>query len=118
MDVLYAGGEATATQVLGALPDPPTRTAVRTLLAILERKGHVEHRKAGREFVYRPKQPRKQAARRAFRRVLHIFFQGSLEQAVAAHLADPRASLDADELKRLSALIEQAKHKGNEHGGI
>lgn len=113
MDVIYARGEATATHVLATIADPPTRTAVRTLLGILERKGHLEHRKVGREFVYRPTQPRGQAARSALRRVLHTFFQGSLERAVAAHLADPRARFTADELKRLSDLIEQARHKGN-----
>src|SRR5688572_24754343 len=102
MEVVYArGGEATASDVLAALPDPPTRTAVRTLLRILEGKGHLTHRKAGREFVYRPTRPRGQVARSALRRLLDTFFGGSLEQAVATYMADPKAKLSDAELHRL-----------------
>ncbi len=113
MDVVYAHGEATITQVLAELPDPPMRGALRTLVRILERKGHLTHRQAGREFVYRPTQPRGQAGRSALERVLDVFFGGSLENAVAAHLSDPRAAkLTNEELHRLSSLIEKARNKG------
>src|SRR4051812_16358458 len=113
MDVIFAspGGEATASQVLATLPDPPTRTAVRTFLTILEQKGHLSHRKIGREFVYRPTQPRGRAGRSAMRRVLDVFFEGSLEKAVAAHLAEPGAKLSPDEAKRLAELIRKARQK-------
>jgi predicted transcriptional regulator len=114
MDVIYAHGEATVTQVLAGMPDPPMRGALRTLVRILERKGHLTHRQQGREFIYRPTQPRGQAGRSALGRVLDVFFAGSLENAVAAHLSDPRRSgkLTAEELDRLSNLIEQAKKQG------
>ncbi len=114
MDVIYAHGEATVTQVLAGMPDPPVRGALRTLLKILERKGHVSHRELGREFVYRPTQPRGVAGRSALGRVLDVFFGGSLEHAVAAHLSDPRRAgkLGIEELHRLSDLIEQAKKQG------
>ena len=108
MDAVYARGEATATQVLDDLPDPPSRTTVRTMLRILESKGHLMHRKLGREFVYRPTQPRAQAGRSILRRVLDTFFGGSLEQAVAAHLADPKSKLSPEELHRLSELVRRA----------
>jgi BlaI family penicillinase repressor len=114
MDVVYSRGEATANEVLAGLPNPPTNTAVRTLLRILERKGHVSHRRAGKEFVYKPARPAAGAAKSALRRVLATFFGGSIEKALAVHLADPRADLSPDELRRLRALIEQAKSKGNE----
>src|SRR5579862_82068 len=114
MDAVYAHGEATISQVLAGLPDPPMRGALRTLVRILERKGHLTHRQEGREFIYRPTRPRSQAGRSAFGRVLDVFFDGSLEHAVAAHLSDPRraAKLSADELGRLSQLIEKAKKQG------
>ena len=114
MDVIYSHREATVTQVLAGLPDPPMRGALRTLLRILERKGHLTHRQQGREFIYRPTKPRGQAGRSAFERVLDVFFNGSLENAVAAHLSDPRrsAKLTPDELERLSNLIEQARNQG------
>src|SRR5437868_12217515 len=95
MDVLYTREEATASAVVAGLPDPPTRTAVRTLLRILEEKGHIKHRVAGREFVYRPTRPRARAAQSALRRLLRTFFGGSLENAVALHLADPAHKPDA-----------------------
>ena len=114
MDVIYARGEATITQVHLEMPDPPMRGALRTLLRIMEEKGYLTRRQEGREFVYRPKQPRGRAAKSALGRVLDVFYNGSLEKAVAAHLADPiRAKkLSRDELQRLSDLIDDAKRKG------
>jgi predicted transcriptional regulator len=113
MDIVYLRGEASATQVLADLPDPPTRTAVRTLLRILEDKGHLKHSKHGREFFYRPATARSRAGQSAVRRVLQTFFGGSLEKAVAVYLADPNAKVSRDELKRLSDLIREARKKGN-----
>jgi len=111
MEIVYTRGEATATTVLENLADAPTRTSVRTLLRILEEKGHLRHGKKGREFVYHPTQRREQAGKTAFQRVLATFFEGSLERAVAAHLTDPDAEISPGELKRLSALISEAKRK-------
>ena len=111
MDILFARGEATATDVLAKLDDAPTRTAVRTFLRILEEKGHLRHTKRGREFVYRPTHRREDAGQSAFQRVLKIFFDGSLEKALAAHLADPDAEISPNELQRLSALVRQARQK-------
>jgi len=114
MDAVYAHKEATVSQVIAGIPEPPMRGALRTQLRILERKGHLTHRQQGREFVYRPTQPRGQAGRSALGRVLDVFFGGSLEQAVAAHLSDPRraAKLTSEELHRLSNLIENARKQG------
>jgi predicted transcriptional regulator len=112
MDVVYARGEATAVEVHAGLPDPPSRTAVRTLLRILEDKGHLRHKQDGLRYVYQPSRPRGRAGKSALRRVLQTFFDGSLEKAVAAHLADSAAELSPAELTRLAALIEQARKKG------
>src|SRR4051794_23607392 len=112
MDVGYARGEATAADVLGGVPGPPTKTAVRTLLRILEEKGHLTHRQDGLTYVYRASRPRGRAGRSALRRVLQTFFDGSLEKAVAAHLGDAATELSPDELNRLSDLIDRARKKG------
>ena len=114
MDVIYGHGEATITQVLSDMPDPPMRGALRTLLRIMEQKGHLTRRQEGREIFYRPTQPRGRAGRSELGRVLDVFFNGSLEKAVAAHLSDPGRSrkLNANDLQRLSDLIEQARKKG------
>jgi len=113
MDIVYGQEEATVNQVLAEMPDAPTRTAVRTMLKILEEKGHLKHRKVGREFIYRPTRPRKRAGLSALNRVLETFYDGSLEDALAAHLFDGKSQLEADDLRRLSDLIEAAKQKGN-----
>lgn len=113
MDVIYARGEATAAEVYEDLPDPPSKTAVRTFLRILEEKGHLRHRQDGPRYVYQPTRPRQRAGLSALRRVLRTFYDGSLEKAVAAHLGDPAADLTPEELARLADLIHQARKKGN-----
>src|SRR5579863_6860386 len=112
MDVIYASGEASALDVLARLPDPPTKTAIRTLLKILEDKGHLIHRVDGQTFICSPSRPRENAGKSALRRVLDVFFSGSLEQAVAVHLGDSANDLSPDELKRLALLIQKARKKG------
>jgi predicted transcriptional regulator len=113
MDVIYSLGEASVTQVLEALANPPSRSAIRALLRILEEKGHVRHRTRGREYIFRPSQPRNRAERSAVQHILNVFFDGSLEKAVAVHLSNPKASISEDELKRLEALIRDARKKGH-----
>jgi predicted transcriptional regulator len=112
MEIVYQQGRATAADVHAALPDAPSRTAVRTLLRILEEKGHLKHKLSGMAFVYEPTRPRAQAARFALRRLLDTFFEGSLEKAVAAHLGEAAGQLSDDELDRLADLIRQARQKG------
>jgi predicted transcriptional regulator len=111
MDIVYARSEASALEVHGDLPDPPSRTAVRTLLRILEEKGHLKHRQEGMKYVYRPSRPRGRAGRSALRRVLRTFFDGSLEKAVAAHLGDPATAPSPEELERLAELIREARKR-------
>ena len=112
MDIVYREGEATPRQVLERLPDPPTYSAVRALLRILEQKGWLRHAAAGKSYVYRPTLPRTRAARPALANVLHTFFDGSTEKAVAALLDISRSDLSEQDLDRLSRLIEQAREEG------
>ena len=111
MDVIYERGGASVGEVMEGLPDPPSYSAVRALLRVLEEKGHVRHVKQGRGYVYLPEQPRQSAAQSALRGVLRTFFSGSVEQAVAALVSDADAQLSDEELERLAALIEQAKEE-------
>ncbi len=113
MNVVYGRGEASATEVWQGLPDPPSRTAVRTLLRILEEKGHLRHEKRGRQFIYQPIRPRRRAGQSALQGVLQTFFDGSLEKAVAAQLAQPNAKLSPEESKRLTGLIDEARKRGS-----
>jgi BlaI family penicillinase repressor len=109
MDAVWQRREATATDVVQMIDDPPSRTSVRTLMRILEEKGHLTHRVDGREFVYRPTRARQRVGQRALQRVVRTFFGGSLRDALAAHLADPAAELSDEELKRLDQLIRDAR---------
>ena len=112
MDTVYSLGRATAVEVLGRLENPPSRSSVRTFLTILEGRGHLRHRKVGKQYVYEPTRARRHVGKSALRRVLDVFFGGSLESAVAAHLLDPRMQVSPEELKRLSAIIAQARKNG------
>ena len=112
MDIVYTLNEATATDVLRGIRERVSRATIRSLLRILEAKGHLKHVKRGREFVYRPVRPRHRAGQSAIRRALTIFFDGSLEKALAYHLADPATRLDPQERDRLIELIRKAGDEG------
>ncbi len=112
MDVIYREGQATATAVLSAMPDPPSYSAVRAMLRVLENKGHLRHVPDGTHYVYRPTLPRERAGKPALENVLQTFFDGSTEKVVAALLDLSRSELSPEELDRLSELIEQARTEG------
>lgn len=112
MDVIYERSRATAAEVRGALPDAPSDSAVRTLLRILEEKGHLTHEKDGVRFVYLPKTSPDEARETALSHVVKTFFNGSPTGAAAALLGMDAGNLDADELDRLEKLIEQARREG------
>ena len=112
MDVLHAKGQATAAEVLAALPAPPGYSAVRALLRILEEKGHVRHRREGARYVYVPRTSPATARRSALKRVVSTFFQGSVAQAVAALLETGDAELSETELTNLQQLIDKARKEG------
>ena len=112
MDILFAEGEAAVRTIREQMPDELSATAVRTFLRILTEKGHVRRRRAGREYLYRPKARRTPAGRSALNRVLDTFFEGSLEKALAAHLADRRGKPSDEELDRIRGMIDEARERG------
>jgi predicted transcriptional regulator len=109
MDFLYQHGRATASEVQRGLPDPPSYSAVRAMLRVLEEKGHVRHDQDGPRYVYLPRLGRDRAKRSALRHVVKTFFDGSAEQAMAALLDDGSGELSEDELDRLARLIARAR---------
>jgi predicted transcriptional regulator len=112
MEALYKLGKATAAQILAQIPDPPTNTAIRTQLTILEKKGHVRHVSDGTRYIYEPLIGREQMGRRAIDSLLKTFFDNSVERAVAALITRKDAEISGDELERLQRLIEKAKKEG------
>ena len=108
LDILYGRGRATAADVQTALPGPPSYSATRALLRILERKGHVRHDIDGPRYVFSPRVPRGRARRSALRHLLQTFFNGSAGEAVVA-LLDGSATLASEDLDRIEALITRAR---------
>lgn len=109
MDIVFQRGSATAADVLHGLPDPPSYSAVRAMLRLLEAKGFLHHEWQGPRHVFRPTGDPEQIRRSATRHLLKTFFSDSLSSAVAAMLGDAKPS--ADELERLARLIEKARQK-------
>ena len=112
MHVIYRLGRATAAEVLDQLSEPPSYSAVRALLRVLEEKGHLRHEEEGPRYVFLPTVPVERARASALRQILHTFFDGSTEQAVAALLDLSSTKLSDAELDRLSQLIADAKKEG------
>jgi BlaI family transcriptional regulator, penicillinase repressor len=111
MDILYQRGRASASEILAALPDPPSYSAVRAKLRVLEEKGHVRHEAESLHYVYLPTTARDTARRSALRHMLATFFDGSVEQTVAALLDLSAANLSEQDLDRIGHLIEDARRE-------
>lgn len=111
MDVLYRAGRGTAADVQTGMPDPPSYSAVRTMLRILEEKGHVRHELDGPRYVYIPTVARDKAKRSALKHVVNTFFDGSAAQVMAALIEISPTELGDEDLARLRHLIDTAKAK-------
>ena len=112
LEILYQRGKASASEVRASMEDAPSYSAVRTLLKVLEDKGHVKHRAEGLTYVYVPTLGPEKAKRTAVQHLLDTYFGGSPEQIVAALLDVSSTKLTSQELDRMAALIEKAKKEG------
>ena len=109
MDILYQKGRATAGEIHQAMADPPTYSAVRAKLRVLEEKGHIRHEEAALRYVYLPKVARETARKSALRHMVSTFFEGSVEDAMAALLDLSAAQLKEDDLDRIARLVDDAR---------
>ncbi len=109
MDILYAHGKATGPEVQERLPEQPSYSTVRTILRILERKGHVRHIEEGQRYIYLPAVPREAAKKSAIQRLIATFFDGSAKAAAAAFLDPESSQLSEEDLKDLEAMIRGAR---------
>jgi len=110
MDIIYRRGRATAAEVLEDLPDPPTYSAVRAALRLLEEKGRVKHEMDGPRYVFLPTVPRDAASTSALSHLLRTFFNGSPAQVVNALVEGDRVS--PEELDRMAEMIRRAREEG------
>ena len=111
MDVLYERGRATAAEILAALPDPPSYSAIRALIKVLEDKGHVKHQEDGPRYVFTPSVPRSKARRNAVKHLLQTFFDDSAAEAVASLLGLSAGKLKPEELDKIEDLIARAREQ-------
>ena len=114
LEALYRLGSASVNDVLAELPDPPSYSAVRTFLRILEEKGHATHTQDGAKYIYHPTKPRTPVAREALYKLMETFFGGRPEQVVNTLLTDDQRKLSDEDLDRLSAMIAEARQRGNQ----
>ncbi len=112
MNIIFRSGKATAGEVMNEMPDPPSYSAVRATLRVLEQKGHLKHQHDGTRYVYLPTVNRDKARQSALDGLLNTFFEGSAANVVATLIENSSADMSADELDRLSLLIEQARKEG------
>lgn len=113
LEAVYRCGSASVNEVLAALPDPPSYSAVRTFLRILEEKGHLTHTQEGAKYIYRPTRPHPPVAREALYKLMETFFGGRPEQIVNTLLTDQERRLSEEDLERLSEMIAEARQRGN-----
>jgi predicted transcriptional regulator len=116
MNVIYRLGEALVSDVRDNIPDPPSYSAVRALLVLLESKGHLKHRKVGRAYLYKPVVSRDKTRHSALKQLMHTFFDGSAENVMAALLGSS-VKLSEDELEKIERLIKQ-KREGKENESV
>lgn len=109
MDAVYRRTSATAKEVLDDLPDPPSYSAVRAMLAKLQTKGYLVAAQDGQRYVYSAVIPRDEASESALHRLVRTFFDGSRAKAVAALLDPDEGALSEEEMRELEALIKRRK---------
>ena len=112
LDVLYQRGQATVAEVMAALADPPSYSAVRATLNVLLEKGHATHKQDGPRYVYLPAVPADAARNAAVQHLVTTFFGGSTEEAVAALLDITDLKTSRDTLDRLTKKIQSARKEG------
>ena len=112
MDALYTLGEATVGEVMDRMPDPPSYSAVRATLRVLEEKGHAKHKQDGPRYLYLPTVSHDKAQSTALKHVVGTFFGGSVEQAVMALLSLPETNMSEKQLEKLAEQVRQAEKEG------
>lgn len=111
MDIVYTAGSASARTIEEQMSDAPTYATVRTLLRVLLEKGHLRRRQEGKAFVYEPRKAADTAARNALRKMVDVFFCGSVERAVSSLLDGSGKPPAPEELDRLEQLIREARNR-------
>jgi len=112
MEILHRRGESTVAEIMEELPDPPTYSAVRSILRILSEKQLIQYKEDGPRYVYFPAAPTEEARDEVLEHVVRTYFGGSAEQAVTALLRISDADISESEVQRLRDKIRRARLSG------
>lgn len=112
MDIIYELNRATVAQVLDRIPNPPSYSAIRALLRVLEEKGHLAHKQEGPRYIYSPTLSREKARKNALKHLMRTFFDNSTEDIVAALLDISEDNLSKQDYQRIQELIKKARKEG------
>ncbi|MGD0655883.1 MAG: BlaI/MecI/CopY family transcriptional regulator [Thermoguttaceae bacterium] len=112
MEAIFELGEASVAEVLARLGDPPSYSAVRTMIRHLEGKGYLRHRRAGMKYIYRSTEPKDSVSRSALKHLIKTFFDGSASNTVAAILDVSSENLSEADFNRIQRLIGEARKEG------
>lgn len=108
MNAVFAlGNRATLEGIRERLIKPPSESAVRVMLARLEKKGFLTHRQDGVRHVFSATTSPAVAKRTALQQYLQTFFGGSLRQLVTALVRDD--SWSDHELQELRSEIDRVR---------
>ncbi len=113
MDILFADGRISAQEVQQRMSDAPSYSTVRTLLRVLEQKGHIRHLEDGPRYVYQPVAARETARRSAMQRLIATFFGGSAKEAALAFFDPSTSKLSNEDLEELERMIANARREKN-----
>ncbi|MCC6862460.1 MAG: BlaI/MecI/CopY family transcriptional regulator [Bryobacterales bacterium] len=111
MEILYRRGKLPVSAIREEMQDAPSYSAVRSLLRVLEEKGHVKHQAEDLKYVYMPVVHADKARRSAVKHLMTTLFGDSPEQVVAALLDVASKRLTREELDRMAAMIEKARQE-------
>jgi len=109
MEIIYENSSASVEEIQAAMPQPASYSAVRVIVNVLERKGHLKHTRQGKKYVFRSTTPRTRAIKEALKHLLNTYFGDSLPKAIAAMVQLRAKDLSDEDLRQLIRAIEQAK---------
>ncbi len=112
MDILHRRGGATVAEIMADLPDPPTYSAVRSVLRILGEKNVIKHREDGPRYVYFPSETTESTREDVLAHVVRTYFADSPEQAVTALLRMSDVDIGDADVERLRNTIRRARQNG------
>lgn len=111
MEIVYQRGKASVADVIEAMDEPPSYSAIRTIMNLMVDKGFLKYKCEGKKYVYFPTVAREKASRSAINSLIDTFFSGSVAQAVVSLINSNKNNLSGDDLDRLAKLIDDAKSR-------